>query len=65
VSSCAPCGAHEIIAGCAWLIESLSWLLAPLYGQVLDKFTSPLAALELLTPLWLLIMGAKDRSLAD
>jgi hypothetical protein len=55
----------EIIAGCAWLIESLSWLLAPLYGQVLDKFTSPLAALELLTPLWLLIMGAKDRSLAD
>jgi len=58
-------GVLLIMAGCAWLAESFTWLLIPAYGNVLGRFTSPLSALELLTPLWLLIMGARDHPLVD
>jgi hypothetical protein len=53
------------VAGCAYLAESITWLLVPAYGALVSKFASPVRALELVTPLWLLIMGAKDRPLAD
>lgn len=53
------------VAGLAYLAESISWLLLPAYGHLISKFASPLRALELAAPLWLLIMGAKDQPLPD
>jgi hypothetical protein len=53
------------IAGCAYLAEAITWLLLPEYGHMVSKFAGPLRSLELLTPLWLLLMGARDRPLAD
>lgn len=58
-------GVLLFIAGLAYLAESITWLLLPAFGHFVSKFASPLRALELATPLWLLIMGAKDRPLAD
>ena len=53
------------LAGSAYLAESFTWLLLPGYGHLVGRFASPVYALELATPLWLLIMGAKDQPLAD
>jgi hypothetical protein len=58
-------GVLMFIAGSAYLAESLTWLLSPASGQVVSKFAAPLRASELVMPLWLLIMGAEDRPLAD
>lgn len=58
-------GVLLLVAGFAYLAESLTWLLVPAYGPVVDRFAPPLRALELAAPLWLLIMGAKDQPLAD
>ena len=43
---------------------SITGLLLPDSVHAVARITSPLRALELVTPLWLLIMGAKDRALA-
>ena len=48
------------VAGFAYLAESITWLLLPAHGHLVSKFAAPLRALELVTPLWLLIMGTKD-----
>jgi len=58
-------GVLLLVAGCAYLAESTTWLLVPAYGPMVGRFAAPLRALELATPLWLLIMGAQDRPLAD
>jgi hypothetical protein len=53
------------IAGAAYFVEAVTWLLVPDYGHLVSKFAGPLRALELVTPLWLLILGAKDRPLEE
>jgi len=58
-------GVLLFVSGSAYLAESITWLLIPAYGHLVGRFASPLRALELATPLWLLIMGAKDQPLAD
>ena len=58
-------GVLLFIAGLAYLAECVAWLLMPALGPVVGKLASPLRALELAMPLWLLIMGAKDQPLAD
>jgi hypothetical protein len=54
-------GVLLFVAGSAYLAESITWLLLPAHGHLVSKFASPLRALELVTPLWLLVMGAKDQ----
>lgn len=58
-------GVLLVVAGCAYLAEAVTWLLLPADGPLVSRFAGPLRALELITPLWLLIMGAKDQPLAD
>ena len=49
------------IAGTAYFVESVAWSLLPEYGPFVSKFAGKLRALELITPLWMLIMGAKEK----
>ena len=58
-------GALLVIAGFAYLADSLTWLLVPAYGHAVGGIAGKLRPLELATPLWLLIVGAKDRPLAE
>jgi hypothetical protein len=58
-------GVLLVVAGSAYVVESITWLLLPDYGHQVSRFTGPLRILELATPLWLLIMGAKNQPLAD
>jgi hypothetical protein len=53
------------VAGLAYVAESITWLLLPAYGHAVAKYASQLRTLELATPLWLLIFGAKDQPLPD
>jgi hypothetical protein len=56
-------GVLLFLAGLAYVSETVTWLLFPAYGPAVGKVASPLRALELVIPLWLLIVGAKDRPL--
>jgi hypothetical protein len=58
-------GVLLFLAGSAYLAESITRLLVPAYADPVSKFASPVRALELVMPLWLLIMGARDQPLAD
>lgn len=58
-------GVLLFVAGLAYLSEAITWLLVPDYGSLVSRVAGPLRALELVTPLWLLIMGAKDQPLTD
>ncbi len=58
-------GVLLFVAGFAYLAECITWLLVPADGPAISRLASPLRALELATPLWLLVMGAQDRPLAD
>jgi hypothetical protein len=58
-------GVLLFIAAFAYLAESFTFLLLPAEGHLVSKFAGLLTALELATPLWLLIMGAKDQPLPD
>jgi hypothetical protein len=58
-------GVTLFAAGFAWVVESIAWLLLPAYGHAVVKLTSPVRTLELVTPLWMLIAGAKDQPLPD
>ena len=58
-------GVLLFLAGLAYVADSITWLLVPAYGELVSKFASPVRALELAMPLWLLIVGAKDQPLAD
>jgi hypothetical protein len=46
-----------ILASVAYLIDGLAILLLPSYGETPIYFVIPIAAAEMLFPLWLLIKG--------
>ena len=48
------------LAALGYLVSSLTFLLLPAYGPVVDKFASQLPLCELPIILWLLIFGAKE-----
>jgi Domain of unknown function (DUF4386) len=52
-----------IIAAFGYLASSVTFLLLPAYGPIVDKFATKLTLCELPIILWLLIWGAKDQSL--
>src|SRR5262249_55676915 len=49
------------LAASGYLASSVTFLLLPAYGDVVDKFASQLPICELPIILWLLIWGAKDQ----
>jgi hypothetical protein len=49
------------IAGFGYLASSVTFLLLPAYGPIVDKFATNLTLGELPIILWLLICGAKDQ----
>jgi hypothetical protein len=49
------------IAGSGYLASSVTFLLLPAYGPIVDKFATNLTLGELPIILWLLIWGAKDQ----
>src|SRR5512135_2947538 len=53
------------VAAFAYLADTVTWLLLPAYGHAVGKIAGKLRPLELVTPLWMLIMGARDRPLVD
>jgi uncharacterized protein DUF4386 len=56
-------GVLLIIAAFGYLASSVTFLLLPAYGPIVDKFATKLTLCELPIILWLLIWGAKDQSL--
>jgi hypothetical protein len=58
-------GVLLLVAGFAYLADALTWLLLPAYGHAVGRIAGKLRPLELAMPLWLLIVGAKDRPLAE
>jgi hypothetical protein len=53
-----------LIINCfAYLAVSLTALLFPAYEQTVSNYTFPAMVGELVTILWLLIMGAKEQAL--
>lgn len=58
-------GVLLLAAGCAYLVETITWLLVPAHGAAVSRITSPVRPLEMATPLWMLLVGAKDQPLAD
>jgi membrane-bound metal-dependent hydrolase YbcI (DUF457 family) len=52
-------GVWLVVNGFAWLAICLVGFLAPQYGDVVDKVTSPILFGEIVTMLWLVIMGAR------
>ena len=58
-------GVLLFIAAFGYLADALTYLLVPEYGHSIGRIAGQLRALELATPLWMLIVGAKDRPLAD
>ena len=55
-------GVLLFLAAAGYLIECVS-LLSPAYGKAAQGIAAPLRALELIIPLWLLILGAKEQPL--
>jgi Domain of unknown function (DUF4386) len=49
------------LAAFGYLASSLTFILLPAYGPVVDKFASPLPVCELPIIFWLLIWGAKEQ----
>jgi hypothetical protein len=58
-------GVLLFIAAFAYLADTLTWLLLPAYGHQVGRIAGRLRPLELATPLWMLIVGARDQPLAD
>jgi Domain of unknown function (DUF4386) len=56
-------GVLLIIAAFGYLASSVTFLLLPAYGPIVDKFATKLALGELPIIFWLLIWGAKDQRL--
>jgi hypothetical protein len=55
-----------LMIGCfAYLANSFTSLVLPRYEAIVDKWISPLQAVEILFMLWLLIMGAKPKRGTD
>jgi len=57
-------GVLLFLAAAGYLVECVSVLL-PAYTKVVGEIASPMRALELVIPLWLVIAGAKDQPLRD
>jgi hypothetical protein len=53
-------GVLLFLAAAGYLVECVS-ILSPAYGKAFGGIAAPLRALELIIPLWLLILGAKDQ----
>ncbi len=51
------------VAGVAWIIESLTGILWPLYQDKMDSYLQPAIIGEIVFMLWLLIKGAKPPEL--
>jgi len=58
-------GVLLFLAAFAYLADTLTWQLLPAYGHAVGRIAGRLRPPELATPLWMLILGAKDRPLAD
>jgi len=56
-------GAWLGLAGVAWVIESLTGILWPLYLDKMDSYLQPAIIGEIAFMLWLLIKGAKPPEL--
>lgn len=54
-------GIWLLLAGCTWLVQSMTAILLPHYADVLDNIAMPIDLGEVVFMLWLLIMGAKER----
>ncbi len=54
-------GAWLIAACFAWLALSFTGFLYPSYEDAVSRFAQPIALAELVTMLWLVIMGAKEK----
>lgn len=54
-----------MLDGIAWVIVGMTWFLAPDYTGALFHYFQPVFLAELVAMLWLLIMGAKEKVLAD
>ena len=52
-----------LLDGVAWVVMSVTWLLAPDYTDALFRYFQPMFLAELAAMLWLLIAGAKERPL--
>jgi hypothetical protein len=52
-------GVWLLLAGVAWLVVAFNGFLAPQYNEIVDKITQPVAFGEIVTMLWLLIIGAR------
>jgi hypothetical protein len=53
-----------LLDGIAWVVVGMTWSLAPAYNDALFRYFQPLFFAELAAMLWLLIVGAKEQSLA-
>jgi hypothetical protein len=53
-----------LLDGIAWVVLSTIWFLAPNHTDALFRYFQPVFMAELAAMLWLLIMGAKEPSLA-
>ena len=55
-----------LMAGCfAWLATSFTSLILPQYEHIVSRWTTPLTVGELMFVMWLLIVGANPKPLAD
>jgi hypothetical protein len=57
-------GVWLMIACFAWLVLSLTGMLFPAYEDRVFKLTQPVALGEMMTMLWLTVMGVQDKRLA-
>ena len=53
-----------LLDGAAWVIVGVTWFLAPDYTGALFRYFQPVFLAELVTMLWLLILGAREEALA-
>jgi hypothetical protein len=52
-------GVWLIVNGFAWLLITFTGFMAPQYGDAVDVITKPMLFGEIVTTLWLLVMGAR------
>ncbi|HJT71666.1 MAG TPA: DUF4386 domain-containing protein [Terriglobales bacterium] len=52
-----------LLDGLAWVVASVTWFLAPDHSDALFRYFQPVFMAEIAAMLWLLIMGAKEKTL--
>jgi Domain of unknown function (DUF4386) len=50
-----------LLDGSAWIVLSVTWLLAPGYADPLFRYFQPIFMAEIAAMLWLLIVGAREQ----